>query len=375
MNDFEIRLKTLLNEHVDAELGPRRAAPHRRAVPSAPRVFVSRGGRLLPLLAAACVVVAVAALLLAVGRMHDDSRPASPPSQGWRPVVLPTVQGRTLFGEPTVGFADPKHAWIVGTIASRTHRNPLLAVWTTSDGGRGWTLHLPYLRSVDTGTYVSFVDATHGWLAQGHDIYVTADGGATWTRQTTVGATLVDIATVDRTHAWAVGDDGSLARTTDGIRWAELATPPHTYPPEMQFVDPDHGWLDLGKQGLYATADGGTTWSPLPDPARRAVYGLSFVSPQVGWIIDPFAVFKTSDGGQSWHRQLSTSGYLEDSAFADAQHGWVFGQRAALRTNDSGRTWTEADLPSRGVLHAAARGCVTLAASTSHVFRYARCGG
>ncbi|HLW47727.1 MAG TPA: hypothetical protein VKW09_08165 [bacterium] len=101
-------------------------------------------------------------------------------------------------------------------------------------------------------------------------IYVTRDGGATWTATTPV--------------------DGHGA-------------------PVWSFVDLAHGWI-AGAGVLYRTADGGRRWTALPLPADFAdIHQLDFVSPQVGWAVrgsvwtlkrTPGSLLKTVDGGHTW---------------------------------------------------------------------------
>jgi hypothetical protein len=86
VNDFESRLQTLLNERVDAQLGPRRTPP----------VFIPRpDGRkpwLLPLLAAAAVIAVVAGSVAAV--RLTDSHPG--PAPATRPPSVTHTPGPTF---------------------------------------------------------------------------------------------------------------------------------------------------------------------------------------------------------------------------------------------------------------------------------------
>ncbi len=85
MNDFENELKRLLNEQVDAEVGPRRSPPefnarHGAADSAARRWFgADRAPWVLPLVAAACVAVVVGGTFGAVQLLADDGGPAQPP--------------------------------------------------------------------------------------------------------------------------------------------------------------------------------------------------------------------------------------------------------------------------------------------------------
>ena len=69
-----------------------------------------------------------------------------------------------------VSMVDPSHAWIAGELGT---------VLTTADGGRTWTKQETAIQKTLFGVY--FADAQHGWVV-GIDalIVYTADGGQTW---------------------------------------------------------------------------------------------------------------------------------------------------------------------------------------------------
>jgi photosystem II stability/assembly factor-like uncharacterized protein len=77
---------------------------------------------------------------------------------------------------------------------------------------------------------VAFTDATHGWVVGSSDgtILATADGGATWSTQTSgTSNQLNGVAFTDDTHGWAVGDGGViLATSTGGVAGRALAHRP-----------------------------------------------------------------------------------------------------------------------------------------------------
>lgn len=381
MTDFEARIATLLNEHVDSELGPQRAVPPLRIAtrPVAPRSDQWR--RWAAPLAAACVVAAVLAVVLAVRQRSDHRIAPATHFTGWQRINLPNSGG--FDGQPTVGFSDDRHGWILGTLY-RPHGPAIDAIWTSADAGSSWAEHV--LRFAGSGTVVAatFGDAQHGWLLRSHrstyDIYATADGGATWTLQATRGGNADGIVSVDAEHAWAYGRNG-MAATTDGAAWVRRNVPADVVAGSVQFVDATRGWL-VGTDGAgsFTTADGGQTWQRLPTPGgRRLGASLDFVSPLDGWAITPHRAFATSDGGRTWRAKLGRShSQLTTAAFWDADQGWVFGsvngRPAALRTADGGQTWIRSDLPSGYVLDAASRGCVAVAVTSTKAFRSSRCG-
>jgi photosystem II stability/assembly factor-like uncharacterized protein len=375
VSDFEGRLATLLKEHVHDGLGPRRPAPPLRDDAPDRQTFDRRSRWWLPVLAAACVASVLVVALAVAHLVRDHGAPAASGIGKWEQVRLPNG-GYAERSLSSVGFSDERHGWIVGNLSPQHPGTRPCAVWTTSDGGTTWALHIPHVPNVLTNCVAAFGDATHGWLAanrgSGVSVFATMDAGRTWTHQTTLPGEVSGISAVDRAHAWLYGDAGLFAATTDGTTWSPLSLPDGVTGGRFHFLDPLHGWLGAGRSGTYATIDGGRTWSRLPNPnGRQLGANLDFVSPRVGWADTPRWVLRTADGGKTWQRIRNTRQYAQAIAFSDANHGWIF-TNPFLGTTDGGRTWVRHTLKG-GILVAAAAGCSTVALTSSTVHHYARC--
>jgi photosystem II stability/assembly factor-like uncharacterized protein len=73
------------------------------------------------------------------------------------------------------------------------------------------------------------------------------------------------------------------------------------------------------------------------------------------------ALLRTSDGGESWDKVLTSDGDLYRVAFADAQRGWATGSGGALWTTDGGEWKPGPDLGSAAV------GCLAFAPGGSRL--------
>ncbi len=110
--------------------------------------------------------------------------------------------------------------------------------WLTDNGGATWTPTTPVSLPGDfSGSAMmpnyrasSFADISHGWVTDGHALYVTSDGGRWWTKR--------------------------------------LPSPRFEDPMgELDFISPRVGWaigLPLDKPFLSKTLDGGRTWTSVP---------------------------------------------------------------------------------------------------------------
>jgi photosystem II stability/assembly factor-like uncharacterized protein len=185
--------------------------------------------------------------------------------------------------------------------------------------------------------FVGLLSASEGWALTSTGLYVTADGGATWSAATVPGP-----------------------RTGRGVLG-------------VAFADPQHGWLasldstDYRSSvfDVWRTADGGRTWAKavLPEGANRSdtmgTVEFSLLDPEhlfllvEGGMADGYTgdLYASTDGGASWSpdRYTGDSGVMGGLAFADTEHGVIAGGAADDRlfvTVDAGRSWRRVAIPT-----------------------------
>jgi photosystem II stability/assembly factor-like uncharacterized protein len=218
-------------------------------------------------------------------------------------------------------------AWAVGNFGS---------IYVTKDGGATWS---PRTSNTKEPLFsVAFADDRHGWVVGKSGVILrTTDGGESWTAQKSPidpAKHLFKVAALDAQTAWAVGDWGAVLQTTDGgATWrdrslAGLAIERVESPDRMMqtitddvilydvdFVDAQHGFI-VGEFGtLLATDDGGAHWRQIPLPTDKTFFGVDFRSPTEGWIVGiDGMILYTQDGGQNWKTQ---NGLIESGAIED----------------------------------------------------------
>ncbi|MGA2624363.1 MAG: YCF48-related protein [Bacteroidota bacterium] len=209
----------------------------------------------------------------------------------------------------------------------------------STDGGSTWQEGGPEDISA---TSVSFIDAAHGWAASDDvgEVYMTADSGATWKRDTIFSSSL-SFTTMNRIRMRAsgvgmlVGIYGLMATTNDsGRTWHLQATENGFGIGEIQFLSPLEGWAAGGR--IHHTTDGGATW--ITSQTNYRANTLSFSSPLCGWIGCDVGVWRTRNGGADWSQ--CASGSSISIAALDSQNVWCGTHSNLTRTTDGGNHWT-----------------------------------
>jgi photosystem II stability/assembly factor-like uncharacterized protein len=180
------------------------------------------------------------------------------------------------------------------------------------------------------------------------------------------------VSAVSSTVAWASGEKGTYARTTDGGRTWQVGTVPEAS--ELDFRDVDAFDADTAyllsigegdKSRIYKTTDGGASWKLQFKSAQPTAFfdAMAFWDRDHGIAMsDPvngrFLVITTSDGGATW-RETHASGMppalAGEGGFAasgtciavEGRNNVWFGTGGTsgarvFRSNDRGRTWKAA---------------------------------
>ena len=273
------------------------------------------------------------------------------------------------FDYPAQAIAAPAP----GTLLVATTTNDLLA---TTDGGTtwGWS-RTGAVAGFDQPSAVDFVSATDGWASGGDAtgdfvLLRTTDGGASWQSSLTIpgiepipGFSTTVVRFGDASSGWVVtgqsDDVGGLiaASTTDGgATWTS-----HTGLPADAVADTEYTHFDalaplgpgaavfletdvivggtLGAPKVWRTTDGGASWHQTAKLTGDAlVSDVAFSSATDGWATGSF-LWHTTNGGVTWHRVRSASPGFRglDVLGADI---WDVGTGGALHSTDDGAHWT-----------------------------------
>ena len=175
----------------------------------------------------------------------------------------------------------------------------------------------------------------------------TTDGGAYWDVSHYSGGITNDLLSVffiDRTTGWAGGSDGKILKTVDGGNaWSVKTILNIAAVKGLYFRDSQHGLavgnkvFNGGQKGvILKTTDGGNTWIIDENTDAAALNSLCFINENVGWAVGTKYVtggqnpediiLRTVDGGATWSPSYSgQTTELYSVSFVDSLHGWAVG--------------------------------------------------
>jgi photosystem II stability/assembly factor-like uncharacterized protein len=181
-------------------------------------------------------------------------------------------------------------------------------------------------------------------VGDGGTVIKTTDGGENWNFQTSgTSEWLESVHFTDQNTGWIVGWDGTILKTTDGGgNWHSQisGTDFHLY--SVYFINNNTGWI-VGKAGtILNTTDGGINWSSQTSGTSSYLFSVFFIDRSIGWVVGgPGAILKTTNGGSNWYSQTSgTSSFLRSVYFINNNTGWTVGAGGTiLMTTDGGVNW------------------------------------
>jgi photosystem II stability/assembly factor-like uncharacterized protein len=241
----------------------------------------------------------------------------------WNPATTPG----TAKALRSVYFLNATNGWIVGDSIA----------WRTVNGGLNWTAQTtpsPFntpLRSVH------FTDANKGW-AVGDSAYRTTDGGVSWSKFT-IGISAFSVRMIGADTGYLVGTNasGTVRKTVNGSAvtpvWSAQSTPSTR---ALKSVFPVNGSLvyAVGDTGtILRTTNGGANWVQQTTgvPAKN-LKSVHFLDAAVGYAVgDNGTILATADSGRNWAVQtspvtanLTSIHFTGTKAYAVGDNGTLF---------------------------------------------------
>ncbi|MBI4333539.1 MAG: hypothetical protein HY673_19930 [Chloroflexi bacterium] len=194
---------------------------------------------------------------------------------------------------------------------------------------------------------VFFFDAAKGWaVGEGGTMVRTTNGGASWTVQDSgIIYNLRSVFFLSPTNGWVAGDSGYVARSSDGgLTWNKLDVGTSAHLNAVRFKDINMGWAVGDAGAILETTDGGTTWQRKASGTNNSLRSLVFLDAQTYWAAGDAGTFvRTEDGGASWVSQpaIATTVNLSSVIFTSQGTGYAVGAGGVLVVSaDRGKNWT-----------------------------------
>jgi photosystem II stability/assembly factor-like uncharacterized protein len=270
------------------------------------------------------------------GRYQDNYSPTASATtferEHWLPVPAPT-DGGALRG---LAFADDRIGYACGDDGM---------ILKTTDAGATWFAPANSGGPICWLYGVAFANASLGIVVGTEGLWLTRDGGQSWTHAIDTDL-LYGCAFASERTAVAVGTGATLYRTTDaGEHWVPIQISASELLMRVAFADSTNGWIGGSGGSLFATEDGGLNWSKvdLTDCAIREILDLACSPEGTLFAACRSGILRIEDGYPSW------SG-LPDAPFivvacADAETIFAGGGLGLYRSRDGGWNWQPVSWP------------------------------
>lgn len=244
-------------------------------------------------------------------------------------------------------------------------------VWKTTDGAQSWRPLWDEQESLAVGSvaiapgspdtiYVGTGEWTPGYGPSypGAGVFVSTDGGATWTQHDSVTARRIARVLVspdDSQRVYVAGADGFERSTDGGATWTTVRTGQIS----DAVIDPNDAdtlYINVRNDGIYKSADGGGSWTklaagPTGSDANwiRLAIGVNgahgsnhLVAKKSG------TIYRSTDGGASWNTLAGSHGgasyhqWCSMVAVAPDDDDIIIagGASQIQRTANAGTSWT-----------------------------------
>lgn len=244
-------------------------------------------------------------------------------------------------------------------------------LWKTIDGGQTWNALWDTQESLAIGAvalapsqpqtvYVGTGEWTPGWGASygGVGLYVSTDGGATWSKRPAVSSRRIGkilVHPTDPQRLWACGDRGLEGSTDGGLTWTTLNSRIVT-DMVLDPLNPSTMFTAVRNDGFYKSVDFGSTFTLLAgSPTGTAVSGFPKIAVGTsGTHRNDFLVIKMDadvqtsiDGGNTFTATSETprsavfTGWADVIAVApDDERVLIWGCASLAVSTDGGASWT-----------------------------------
>ena len=173
---------------------------------------------------------------------------------------------------------------------------------------------------------------------------ILSQSGWEWQNPKPLGNLIHDIQYIDKTHGWAVGENGTILYTDLlGNNWEIYKSPTKNILYSLFMLSTEKGWA-VGQNGTILHWDG-NDWTEQHSGFDGLLKGVHFINSNTGWAVGQGqAVLKTTNGGEDWTRTTSEGPeHYFGVHFLDDKKGYLCGaagENGVIKySSDGGSTW------------------------------------
>ncbi len=216
-------------------------------------------------------------------------------------------------------------------------------------------------------TDITFLDSLTGYavtnnLSPGDTGYIlkTINRGDNWNFSFTInrGFTAIEFINLDTGYACGGSGGGTtyLCKTTNaGLNWSLVSSPSAAKWKGMSVLSYDTLWLvddDGLTGGVFRTTDGGASWDRQLALGSQNPTKIYFFNGNTGFIAKNTGssyIRKTTNGGLNWDTIVNNEGF-RDMYFVDSLKGWRAWGNNMYKSTNGGINWITQILPSGGTI-------------------------
>ena len=193
-----------------------------------------------------------------------------------------------IAGLSDIQMIDDQNGWVLG------RSNFLLR---TTNGGAEWLVG--FALNSSSHADISFVTDSIGWVltsnTSGSTSHIrTTSAGQYWNQRNITGfGPLYGVALRDQRTGWVCGDNGVILHTTDeGNSWSIQSSGTGETLLDLYFIDSAHGWA-VGEQGTIVMTNDGVEWTAASLRVSNKLNAIAVIASGHAWVV--------GDGGTILH--------------------------------------------------------------------------
>lgn len=173
-----------------------------------------------------------------------------------------------------------------------------------------------------------------------------------------VTVNLYDVKFLNRYTGWAVGENGTILKTTNaGNNWNLIPNPSYNMGKILwviSVIDNNNAYV-VGAHSTYLkTTNGGNTWIIIrngPFGSGMGFTSLFYLNRDTGWVYGDWRFLRTKDGGITFDSIVSPEFSLYDMYFKDFNTGIICGEGIVIKSTNAGMLWFNTNVPTNGYFY------------------------